>query len=448
MNWRPLHRRPAIAVLAVVSVLAGCSPRPLVAAAREQSLHVGSGPLSAGSATVTITPGTSVYLAGAALGRKSTGVHDHLYARCLIVDNGQASVGLVALDLIGFFLSDVESVRERLAGEVDHVVVAATHNHSGPDVLGLWGPSFLGFFPIMSGRDDEYVEVVKAATARCIREAKATRERVTVRLAALHVSGFSENIRRPGLKDNELTVALARPARSGRTIAVLYNFAAHPEIFLEGALITADFPYFVNAAVERELGGTAIFVNGAIGGLITVDLGPLTIGAAETMAQPTFDDAERVSQTLAAAVIRAARTSAAEVDAATISIAITRLLVPVENTRFRLARRFGVLRRPLDHERVETELDVIDIGPAQIATVPGEILPEIGFAVKAAMSRRFKFLNGLGNDELGYILRASDWKNPLYSYERTMSVGPSAAAVEDVLIRMLTSSPGSPVSRE
>jgi hypothetical protein len=178
---------------------------------REQSLQVASGPLSAGSAKVAITPGASVYLAGAALGRKSTGAHDPLYARCLIVDNARASVGLVALDLIGFFFLDVESVRGRLAGEVDHLIVAATHNHSGPDVLGLWGPSFLHLFPLMSGRDDQYVEVVKAAAARCIREAKAARERVTVRFAALHVPGFSENIRRPGVKDDELTVASRGP---------------------------------------------------------------------------------------------------------------------------------------------------------------------------------------------------------------------------------------------
>jgi hypothetical protein len=228
---------------------------------------------------------------------------------------------------------------------------------------------------------------------------------------------------------------------------VLYNFAAHPEIFLEDTLITADFPYFVSGAIERELGGTVVSLNGEIGGLITVDLGPLTVGTAK-QARPTFEEAARVSQTLAAAVIRAARTPMAELEETTISVATTRLLVPVENMRFRLARRVGLLRRPLEHGRVETEVDVLQLGPAQIATVPGEILPGIGFAVKATMSSRFKFLIGLGNDELGYILRPDDWKDPVYTYERTMSVGPSAAAVEDVLIRMLTSPRRSPASQE
>jgi hypothetical protein len=55
--------------------------------------------------------------------------------RCLALGNGEATGGLVALDLLGFFYSDMEPLRRRLEPEVDHPIVAATHKDSGSHAL-------------------------------------------------------------------------------------------------------------------------------------------------------------------------------------------------------------------------------------------------------------------------------------------------------------------------
>src|SRR5919197_1421717 len=228
----------------------------------EEQLASAPQPLLAGSASAVITPSVPVYLAGSALGRRSTGVHDDLYARCLVISNGELSIGLVVLDLVGFFYPDVEAIRAELGHELDHVIVAATHNHSGPDVLGLWGPAFLGLVPVFTGRDEAYVGDVRAKVIGCLRSARTRLERVALRLSTRVVGGFSENIRKAGVKDDELTVMEVRTRDSRATVAVLYNFAAHPEIFLEDTVITADFPYFVNRRLHGHFGGQPIFVNG------------------------------------------------------------------------------------------------------------------------------------------------------------------------------------------
>ena len=47
---------------------------------------------------------------------------------------------------------------------------------------------------------------------------------------------------------------------------------------------------------------------------------------------------------------------------------------------------------------------LIQIGEAQIATYPSEVLPKLGFQIKSAMDVKYRFIFGLADDELGYIL--------------------------------------------
>ncbi len=410
-----------------------------VAIADDQTRVGEAGPLVLGASKVLISPLQLVYLAGGALGRRSSGIHDDLYARCLTLSNGRLSVALVTLDLIGFFYPDVEAVRARLsADDADHLIVAATHNHSAPDVLGYWGPSFLWILPLRSGRDERYVEMTKAAILTCVRDANRSREFVELGFRTMVVRGFSRNIREPNIKDDELTLLRATSLSSKKTLAVLYNFAAHPEILLNGTLITADFPYYVNRDIEQTIGGTAIFMNGALGGMVTVDLGERTVGASTSSVEPTFADAERVSKTLSTAVVEGVLNPDTVVTVAPMRLMRRDVYIPFDNWRLSLAKRLGVLRRELYNGKIKTGLDVFNVGPGQFITVPGEIVPGLGLLLKERMRGDFKFLIGLGNDELGYILPKAEFAGPLFRYERTMSLGPDADTIVSKLSDMLT----------
>ena len=71
---------------------------------------------------------------------QATGVHDPLQARAAVLRHGGRKVALVSVDLVGFFYPNVVNVRDRLPG-FHYVLVSSTHNHEGPDTLGLWGAS-------------------------------------------------------------------------------------------------------------------------------------------------------------------------------------------------------------------------------------------------------------------------------------------------------------------
>jgi hypothetical protein len=95
-----------------------------------------------GFAKRAITPEVGrgpVYMAGFDLDRKATGVHDDLWARAAAVSDGRQRIAVVAVDLIGFFHADVLKARERLQQRVPGavLVVASTHDHEGPDTMGL-----------------------------------------------------------------------------------------------------------------------------------------------------------------------------------------------------------------------------------------------------------------------------------------------------------------------
>jgi len=101
---------------------------------------------------------------------------------------------------------------------------------------------------------------------------------------------------------------------------------------------------------------------------------------------------------------------------------------------------------------ITSEVDVIKIGKAQMITLPGEALPSIGHRLKEAMTGKYNFVIGMGNDELGYIIPQDEWDwtgtwedpwtNPDWTgkYEESMSVGPTTAIiVESTVMEMLSS---------
>ena len=77
---------------------------------------------------------------------------------------------------------------------------------------------------------------------------------------------------------------------------------------------------------------------------------------------------------------------------------------------------------------VETQVNLINIGPAQILTIPGEALPNIGFYLKRKMPTKFPFLFGLANDAFGYILTKEDFNSfKRYEYISRTSLGEMTA---------------------
>lgn len=378
-------------------------------------------PLWAGAAREDITPSKRVYLAGFGPNRASRGVHDPLYARALVLKKGEVTIGLVALDLLGLWGDDVGRIKrgvKKILG--NRLVVASIHDHSAPDVIGAWGPSLLGLglLPYRSGVDREYLRLLRRKVVSSLWAAHRNLREARLKFASTTVEGVSVNIRDRSRLDKELVALQLEEASGGRAIATLINYACHAEVlWSDNPLITADFPGYLCRKVEEELGGTALFFNAALGGMVTANVARDPKGKE----LHTFAEAERIGHTLARVVVEALRSSEPSPDPG-LSWRSAEIYIPWENWRYRWARRFGILKRKLYDGRLRTEVAVVGIGKGQMVTVPGEALPNLGWELKKAMGGQYKFILGLAGDELGYILDEQDFPRRLYAYERSMSV--------------------------
>lgn len=467
-----------IRLLALLAALAGATP------ARA---------LEAAAAKVDITPdlaAETTWLAGfGAKGRRPSGVHDPLYARLLLVREGKTTVALASFDLLGLYLNDTDALRRAWAGgeEGKILFVHATHQHSGPDTLGLWGR-----FPGVSGINKAYQARITGRVAQALRLLETQLRPATLAGGAgtLDPRGLCRDSRDPQVIDPNLAVLRVKGA-DGKAIATVVNWSCHPEVIGRGnSLITADYPGPLCARVEAKTGGQCLFLNGVIGGLMTPDT--------ET---ENFYETQRIG----AAVADAALALPASASGRSLAYRAARPLVPVENSRYLLflssltgghelktadgkpiaawkapfySLRHLVLGTPAARRPyIETEVGVLDLGPARLLGMPAEVFPELALG---GYDGRFSFgrpvvdpkgperdlrnapkgpylrelikapvpmIVGLANDELGYLVPGYDFKVrasksmlPRWPghYEETNSIGPSATAIlTDAAARLL-----------
>jgi len=430
-------------------------------------------PLRVGFGRVKINPDLSdpkrpVWVAGFSQNRAATAIHDDLWAIACVLDDGHTRLGTVVLDAIGFFHDDVVAVRRACDAEwkLDYAIVCSTHNHSTPDLMGLWGPS-----PLRSGVDQRYREQVIAAAARALGDAVTALQptRVAFHEIPMPTEGLVADTRKPVVFDPDVRVMHFTNPTNGATIGTIVGWANHPETpWGKNTEITADFCGVLRDALQlgvthegrtlaKGLGGVHLYVNGAVGGLMTTHPS-VTVRDPwldQDFKEPSHDKSRAVGHRLAASILpRLAEAGATPTDSAAIGIRARTIELPVENKMFLAAGYLGLMDRGhVSWMKMRTEVALVTIGDASIVCVPGEIYPEIinggiehpegaDFDIEPVevpplrqlMPGRIKFVFGLANDELGYLIPKSEWdvKPPrLYGskgvYGEINSCGPNAA---------------------
>ncbi|MBU7004905.1 MAG: neutral/alkaline non-lysosomal ceramidase N-terminal domain-containing protein [Theionarchaea archaeon] len=372
---------------------------------------VGGTPILAGASKIDITPRTRAYIAGYGQNRLSSGVHDPIWARCLVLEVAGKRMVFLTVDLIGLFLDEVDAIRKAAASEElspEDIIICSTHNHEGPDTLGLWGPN-MG----QSGVDYNYRLYVSEKAVKCVKEAEDSLRPARLRVGQTMVEGVAKNGRDRDILDPVL-IAIQAVGDDGTTIATLVNFANHPEALgSKNTLISADWPNYMYVIVEKVLGGICVFQNGALGGMVTPDV-----------RSHTFEETERIGTTTGKSAIKCLE-DVPFMECENMTHVHTIIRIPVANRNFLAMRKAGIIRREFQGDEVETELHLIRLGDVDMVTLPGEALPKVGLAIKELMRAKNKLLIGLGNDELGYIIPEEDFDPS--KYEESMSVGPKVA---------------------
>jgi len=389
--------------------------------------------LRAGVYKADITPPPGFFGYFSADGR-SVDTHDNLYAKILFLTDGKKSAFIIICDLIAVRTEYVQAIRKAIAKRLpvkeDAVMVAATHTHSGPDTIGLFNQI-----------DASYVKTLceKIAEGACRAFVAAVDCRVCA--AEGRLEGVSRN-RRIKMKDGTVQSEWWHPDPSqvdgpagpidpevgiimiedskGDPLALLVNYACHLTVTNRNGEYSSDFAGYAMDILEKELGTTALFLNGACG-----NINPDKNAS-------TFEESERLGMLLAQAALVGLK------DAKPLQVCGIRVIRETLHLNWRdfptlkeAKERVETCKKRLDELKasggdtisfaepelrrsqklfdmlkgglkdIVTEIQVIRIGEAAFVAIPGELFAELGLAIKKG--GKYVFVVGYANDYQGYI---------------------------------------------
>jgi hypothetical protein len=408
-----------------------------------------------------------LWLAGFQNARAMNGVADDLWARATVLRQGETTLAVVALDVVGFFYNEVQEIRDRaLALGIDHVVVVSSHVHEAPDTMGLWGPQVA-----RSGVNPEFMDLIHTSIDLALQDALASAVPADLYLGHARfedadwggrgINNVNIDHRDPNIVDRDIWTARFAERGGGDTIATWVNWPNHPEAASdENLMVTSDFAHTLRTTVEEGAttgplgpragtGGVALYLQGACGGMMT-PLGAHTLDLDGTdYSSSGLDKAAATGRVVGYVALGGVEE---EVPSVTPLLSFRTRVVRtlVENRGYWVMINAGIFDRPaFDYDTselvgegneptLETEVSLLQLGELSAVTVPGELLPEIliggydgsgvgplqtlvdadnpnppdmaqapaGPYLRDLIPGEFPMLWGLANDELGYIVPA------------------------------------------
>jgi neutral ceramidase len=410
-----------------------------------------------GSAAVVITPPLGTGLAGfAARTEAARGVHDDLYARALVLEDGERRAALILCDLCEIDPPAVRRIRRRVEQAAGlppaSVMVAATHTHAAPATFGLYS----------TPPDPRWLERLDRGAASAAAEACANLAPAAIAVGHGREASIGRNRRHAG-GPADATVTVVHCERAAAAPASLVHYACHPTVLgPDNLLLSRDFTGFTVDALERVTGGWSAFANGACGD-INVGHSPDRTALGLPTAGRTFERAEALGLRLAIEAIRALRDGRAiggrpAARHRVVAVPLRRITEAEARSHLLECRgRADTLEASgapadalagarLERFYAETALDWARqrSGPAEAAEVqalaagdlaviglPGEFFAESGLRLRERSPFPYTVVIGYANGCLGYVPPASAFEEG--GYETRLSpwsrVAPGAEAV-------------------
>jgi neutral ceramidase len=381
------------------------------------------GALRAGAAKVDITPPASMLPIHENF-QTLAGVHDPIFARALVLDNGSSKVALISVETAGIRNADevVKAVSAELGVPASHLSIVATHDHNTP--------TFGAGQPRKDYDPAPYLALMLKGIVEAVRQANARLQPARIgfgtgkayvntnrdeKIGESYKMGYAPE----GPTDKTVAVMLVTDL-AGKPIAVWSNYAVHGVVMFlskthDGqAEITGDLPGASAAYVEDRLKGVVeIWTSGAAG-----DQNPLFQSTYNQDAPDVHDEgaagwaildvqgrrlgeeivrvATHIQNTTDKAILWAADTTVScagrKRDPADVPATVANSTTPATSTV-----------KMVDAEPVSIPLDLLMINDIALANVSGEVFNEISQKLKQQSRFDRTAMVTLSNGSLGYI---------------------------------------------
>lgn len=390
--------------------------------------------LRGGCSKVNITPPVGVWLSGyGSRDKPSDDIHDDLYARAIVLDDGSNAVAIISVDLLWIppqITSEVRAmVKDKTGIPERNILISATHTHFGPR---LFSRTKLGTQDPDNKVDEAYVRTLVKKMANSVFLAHRNMQDVTLGAARGRLAEIVYN-RRTRLPDGSVTMSFSLPPEvlatrridtspdgstrtvftippakpqltfgpidpevwvlrvddpNGQIVGSLVNFACHA---VSGSgyedwfySISADYPGVTTQLVEQAEGGICLLTPGTSG-----DMVPLKRGREARFA---------IGKAIAGEALRRLQfvptTDDVEIEAMTAEVTMPlKQELPADR----------IMDPGEDKMQLTTEFQVLRLGDIYILGLPGEVLVEIGLQIKNRAGIEKLLIIALANDPIGYV---------------------------------------------
>jgi hypothetical protein len=347
-----------------------------------------------------------------------------------MIDSGAGPVAIVALDLI--HILDMMPLRQRIQRELgvaaDHVMITASHDHSGPR---LWGGGIFVKDAPPRPEEDAFMVATYQKVIDALRTAKASMQpaRMGFGTGAVDVNVNRDEYKPgrgwvPGFNPtapSDKTVWVAKfETLTGEPIAVWFNYAVHSIVTFNLHVISGDLAGAAERVVEERYNNKAValFTMGAAG-----NQHPKYIGAGDAIGAGgggTRDLAELRRQAypamdaqgwmLGSEVLRVARQIQARTTSPRIAAAESDFVCPSKPDKYIEGGDNGT---QLDRTAGQPiRVGVIRFDQTALAWVSAEIVYNINAHLKAVSPLANTIMVTMGNGRSGYIPDDASYDTP------------------------------------
>jgi len=416
----------------------------------------------AGAARSNITSPLGQKIVGGFRPYPCTDVHDELWARCVVLDDGGTRLAFVVCDVLGVmrqvYDEAARQIEEHTGIPRSHIMMSATHTHSAGSLIGDGEDRYAIDRPL-----DDYQRFVARRIAEGVRRAVNNLEparigwtssqepehvfnrRWHLKPGAMPTNPFGNkndvvkmnpgranpNLVKPaGPTDPEVAIVSVQ-SKDGRPIAVMANYSLHYIGGTKRGAISADyFGYFARhlqdlLGVQRqEPDFVALLSNGTSGDINNIDF------TRRAPRLPAYEKMKQVGHDVAAGVFAALKQVKYR-DRVKLDARFAELPVKVRRPDSKLLARSKELqanvkdpeKRSIEEiyaarilalndlpDRLPVPIQAFRVGDLGIAAIPNEVLVEIGLELKARSPFKQAYTHSNAGGYFGYLPNAEQFR--------------------------------------
>ena len=411
--------------------------------------------LKAGAVAANITPPLGSSIIGGFRPIPATHIHDDLFARCIVLDDGSTKIAIVVADILGIPREIADLAKKQISKHTEippsHVLISATHTHSAatprgpqavfwPDEVSEYGrflaqrisdgvrralnqlePAKIGW-GVAEERNEVFNRRWHAGDAGILANPFGGVDRVRMNPPRNHSSLDVP----AGPTDPEICF-LSIQATNGRPIALLANYSLHYVGGVNTGDISADYFGYFSQYIEQKIGAAKVepkFVgvlsNGTSGDINNINFQPppdsKRYGRYEKMQEVALHVATKVHQAYTAikyenqvqlgALQKDIQLKLRQPSEAMLKHFEEALKLPegkfISHPMEKVyASRIAKLKDGPDS--ITASIQVIRIGDTGISAIPFETFVEIGLRLKAQSPFKNSFTIELANGWYGYL---------------------------------------------